>query len=383
MARLEEQIVAAGQGLARGMATWLELVGQYDARGGARKWGFRGTAEWLAWACGIGSRAARDHVRVARALRERPLTASAFAEGELSYSKVRALTRASPSEDERELLYTARRSTACALERYVAKLRSAPSSDAERANLVYEKRHVHWNWEVDGSLRVRASLPPEDGTALIEAIEAASDAMHGGGGSQALGTWLPSACRRADALSEIVISGAPRAHVVLHVDPAALACTATHAHERQGEVCAFECGPAVPSDTAPRLGCDAKVVSLLQDAEIDLGRNARVVNPALRGSLERRDQHCRFPGCSRRHGTQAHHLVHWIHGGETDRDNLVLLCRFHHRLVHEGGFSITRRGNDFAVRRPDGRVVPEIPAPVRAAPSPRPRPFAAAPARAV
>jgi hypothetical protein len=142
-----------------------------------------------------------------------------------------------------------------------------------------------------------------------------------------------------------------------------LSCTATDEEERAGEVCALEDGPAVASETARRLACDAEIVVAQRgpDGAIDHGRKRRVVSPALRTSLERRDGHCRFPGCSRRHGAQAHHVVHWAHGGPTDKDNLVLLCRFHHRLVHEEGFTIAREGGTLSFVRPDGRPVPQVP----------------------
>ncbi len=129
---------------------------------------------------------------------------------------------------------------------------------------------------------------------------------------------------------------------------------------RSGDVCALEDGPAVPSETARRLCCDGEVVT-------GHGRKRRVVSPALRTSLERRDRRCRFPGCVRRHGLHAHHIRHWVHGGSTDAENLVMLCRFHHRLVHEEGFSIAHEDGGLCFRRPDGRELEQVPE-VRAGP---------------
>src|SRR5690606_29279471 len=128
----------------------------------------RGTAEWLAWQCGLSARAARDHVRVARGLLERPVVRAGFAAGELSYSKVRALTRAPAGEDEAGLVALARESTAAQLERAVRALRRMPSADVEVANAAYERRFVEWWWEPDGSLSLRARLPAEDGAAFVE-----------------------------------------------------------------------------------------------------------------------------------------------------------------------------------------------------------------------
>lgn len=190
----------------------------------------------------------------------------------------------------------------------------------------------------------------------MEAVETAAAALHP---EPEPGGVRPSrVARRADALAEIARSGAPRIHVVLHADPAALACRATGDEPRAGDVCALEDGPAVPSELARRLCCDAEV----SVPGLDLGRTQRVITPALRRALEARDGRCcAMPGCDRRHGLAGHHLVHRAHGGRTDLDNLVLLCAFHHRLVHEGGFTARRRAGVLEVRDPRGRLLRETP----------------------
>jgi hypothetical protein len=371
--RLEQEICSLCAELSVRLARWLDLVAEFDRREGARRWGFRGSTEWLAWKCGLSRRAARDHVRVARGLVERPMVRAAFAAGELSYSKVRALTRAPADADETELLALARSSTAGRLECTIRGLRRMPSADTEVANAAHARRFVDWSWEPDGSLSVRARLSTEDGAAFIEAIERGAVALYTVA-SDSPEPLPPLGARHADALAEIARSGAPRAQVVLHVDGPALACTADTAEGRAGEVCRLEDGPAVPSETARRLACDGELAIARPvhtsetdiggdeqafDRALDYGRKRRVVPPPLRAALERRDGHCRFPGCERRHDLHAHHIRHWIHGGRTDRDNLILLCRFHHRLVHEDGFTIEcARGGGLRFRRPDGRPIP-------------------------
>lgn len=366
---LERDIASIGAGLARRLARWLALIAEFDRRGAARRWGFRGTAEWLAWRCEIDRRTARSHVHVARRLAELPEVRAAFTAGELSYSKVRAITRAHPGEDEQALLAMARAMTADRLERSVRGLRTAPSADLETANRVHEERFVEWHWEDDGALRLNGRLAPDDGAAVVEALETAAETLHAPvpGATPEAPRWRPPlGARRADALAELVHSGCPRTQVVLHVDAEALACTAEAAEERRGELCALRDGPALPSETARRLSCDADI-SGSAGARADLGRARRTVSPALRGALERRDGCCRFPACDRRHGLHAHHVTHWAHGGPTDRDNLVLLCRFHHRLVHEDGFRVEAAGGRFRFRRPDGRELEDRPPPMAAA----------------
>jgi hypothetical protein len=128
-----------------------------------------------------------------------------------------------------------------------------------------------------------------------------------------------------------------RARLVVHVDAAALTTAAA------GGRCELEDGPVICPETARRLGCDAEVVTQVERDGLPLsaGRKRRTVPPALRRLLQARDDDtCCFPGCERQRQLQAHHRHHWAHGGETSLDNLVLLCFHHHRLVHEGGYTI-------------------------------------------
>jgi hypothetical protein len=384
--RLEADIASLARDIAMRMERWLALVAEFDRRGGARRSGFRGTAEWLAWRCGLSHRTALDHVRVARALVERPLVRECLASGELSYSKVRAISRAPACEGEAGLIGLARSATAGEVERVVRALRSAPSADVDVANAAYARRYVSWSWELDGSLSIRARMPAEDGAAFIEMIESAAAAIHRSPGTttdHAPGSAParpPLGARRADALAEIAQSGSPRTQVVVHVDEGALACTATQTEDRAGATCEIEDGPAIPSESARRLACDAALVSArhTDDGGTDYGRARRSVPAPLRTVLERRDRHCRFPGCDRRHDLHAHHIRHWAHGGATDKDNLVLLCRFHHRLVHEDGFTVHRdRDGTFQFARPDRRPVPLVPLVREVHRQPRGQPVAA------
>ncbi len=133
--------------------------------------------------------------------------------------------------------------------------------------------------------------------------------------------------------------------------------------------CRLDDGPAISAETARRLACEASLISMLHGPKgaLDVGRKTRAIPPSLRRALQARDEgRCRFPGCENRKWMDAHHITHWAHGGETKLDNLVLLCTHHHRLLHEGGFTVSRGGDDRLVfRRPDGKVVPSLPSPAR------------------
>jgi Domain of unknown function (DUF222) len=149
-----------------------------------------------------------------------------------------------------------------------------------------------------------------------------------------------------------------RYQLVLHVEPQALTEDAPDA------CCELDNGPALPAETARRLACDASLVAIAERGgrPLSVGRKTRTIPPALRRALRARDGGCCFPGCSQRRFVDAHHLRHWAHGGETKLSNLLLLCRHHHRLVHEGGFGVSQTPDGGATfSRPDGRTIRTVP----------------------
>ena len=160
------------------------------------------------------------------------------------------------------------------------------------------------------------------------------------------------------------LNGGERHQIVVHVDAETLR------HGTAGR-CEIEHGPALPAETVRRLGCDCSAVILLENAQgepLDVGRKTRSIPPALRRALNARDQGCRFPGCTHTRYVQAHHVRHWAQGGETKASNLVTLCSFHHRRVHEGGVNVQVLDDGaFRFVRPDGRAF-EGPAPARGEP---------------
>ena len=180
---------------------------------------------------------------------------------------------------------------------------------------------------------------------------------------------MPPASRRADALARVAEgwlagngsagSAADRFVVNLHTDVETLAA------DGAGAEAELEEAGTVSAETARRLACDAAVVRWLDghDGEpLGIGRKSRTVPPAIRRALQRRDLGCCFPGCSCARFVDAHHIRHWADGGPTSLDNLVLLCRHHHRLVHEAGFTLERTAaGALEFTAPDGRRIPEVP----------------------
>jgi len=116
---------------------------------------------------------------------------------------------------------------------------------------------------------------------------------------------------------------------------------------------------------AAQLSCDAALVTLVEDDEghpLSVGRKARKIPPALHRALRARDQGCRFPGCNQRRFVEGHHIQHWAAGGETSLENLVQLCWFHHRLLHEGGYRLEKEsGGGLSFFRPNGTLIERVP----------------------
>src|SRR5947207_2508654 len=378
--RLGDEIAVLSAHLDAATAHLLDLIREFDARAGWNT-GFRSCAEWLSWRVGLDRGAARERVRVARALGTLPRLARALARGELSYSKVRALTRVATPDTEERLLAVGRAGTAEHVERIVRGWRRVDRlAEAKETARRHTSRALHVYQDEDGMVVIRGRLAPEVGAALIQALTAAREALYhkahaqhvpAGTSGADVSTEPPTMPQQqADALALIaetalrhgIDPGAPgeRYQVVVHVDAPVLADA-----DAPGQS-VLEDGVRVPAETSQRLACDASRVMMRHDPDgriVEVGARTRTIPPALRRALHHRDRGCRFPGCGLRFG-QGHHIRHWAHGGPTTLSNLALLCRRHHRAVHEEGYQVERqRDGQLKFRRPDGRPLPDVPAP--------------------
>src|SRR5499425_1319738 len=394
--RLGDQIAELAAHLDAATARLLDLIREFDTRGG---WGngFRSCAHWLAWRVGLELGAAREHVRVARALGSLPRLSQALARGELSYSKVRALTRVATPETEERLLAVGLAGTAEHVELIVRGWRRMDrKAEAQEATRRHRHRALHVYQAADGMVMIRGRLEPEVGAVIMQALAAARDLLYRRRKAKDVpaGTCavdVPAGVsdvpaetsvvhgspeaptmeqRQADALALVaeaalhhgINPGAPgdRYQVVVHVDAAVLADA-----DAAGQS-VLDGGTCVPAGTSQRLACDASRVVMRHDAEgriIEVGARTRTIPPALRRALHHRDKGCRFPGCGRPFG-EGHHIQHWANGGPTTLSNLAMLCRRHHRAVHEEGYQIERQPDgELCFRRPDGRVLPDVPPP--------------------
>ena len=337
---------------------FLVLVREFDDRFGWAKWSCRSCAEWLAWRCGLSQSAAREHVRTAHALRTLPAISAAFAEGALSYSKVRALTRAAQMHDEDLLLAYALQATAAQVEERCRQIRNVAPESADEAQRSWRRRSLSiWRNASNGTLRITVELPIEEGEVVARAIERAVEAGDVASGPE-LGeqSWHAQQADALVAVAKTYLDGgasessstADYYQVVVHVDDKSLRGGAGRSD--------------LPIDTVKRLTCDGSLLTIVEDVDgtpLDVGRKKRTVSTALKRALWSRDRGCTFPGCANTRYVDAHHVRHWADGGDTSVDNLTLLCSYHHRLLHEGGLRIaTGADGSRYFQRPDGRVIP-------------------------
>ena len=509
---LEEEIISLAKHMNQDEYRFLVMVREFDIRQGWRAYQFNNCAEWLNMKCGISPGTAREKVRVALALLDLPQCSEGFAKGELSYSKVRAMTRAATVFNEEALVDYALKATAHQVEEHCRRLRNADrrqsTPDARRA---WQARSLRRTCHPDGMMSIYVELPREQGELVMKALEMAMAAaagdtadeayqmyaaavaagqgdkvndktgdtvsqtstsnttdqvniagqahatgkadvkagdaagqgdkvndeagdavsqtgdtadlainagqLHAAAGNagqahaanvkdglahaadqaatitgekdgvapvaekaaantkdkagkkktaeQALAEYQQSNAffaRQADALVAVAreyLSGtggekktkSDNYQVVVHVDAAAL-------QDKGGK-------SDLPVESVRRIACDADLVAVTSDAKgnlLNLGRKHRVVSPQLKRALLARDKCCTYPSCSHEQFLEAHHLMHWADGGETSLDNTMLICNRHHRLLHEGGFTILKNfAGEWYFRTAAGKVLPEAP----------------------
>ena len=227
---------------------------------------------------------------------------------------------------------------------------------------------LSWHWDEDGALVVRGQarargrrpLPrgPRGRRASGSGVPAGESAVPRNRRADDAAPSHQRRCvpraRRQRARPRRRRSGGDRYQVVVHVEEAALIASTARAPA---------CSPTGPRwRPRPRAGSPATppLVTLYERAgePLSVGRKTRTIPPALRRALLARDHGCRFPGCDNHVYVDAHHIHHWALGGETALDNLLLLCRRHHRLVHEGGYTVD---HDLRFRDPSGNEIPPVP----------------------
>ena len=341
--------------------------------------GFKSCAEWLTWRIGIGIKAAREKVRVARALGALKKVDALFGRGELSYSKVRAITRVATLESEQDFIDVATHATASQIERLARAYQRV--RDAERGPMELPHNHrrfVRRSETLDGMVRIDMQLSPEEAELVWSAMMSAMDrepaqapAQASTGASQSeQGQQVRPANDNEELEDRRTVAVVDVARAYLQHRPRTLGSgyelvviTTKDQLERghDGVGGWLPSGLPVPLQMARMLASGGARVDVVmgKDGELlDVGRRTRQIPSAIGRALWLRDGGCRAPGCGRRRHLHAHHIHEWAEGGATKLSNLVLVCTTHHRMLHEGKLSAAIRDRQIVFRNPSGREIP-------------------------
>ena len=297
-----------------------------------------------------------------------------FGRGELSYSKVRAITRVATLESEQDFIDVAAHATASQIERLARAYQRV--RDADRGPMELPRNHrrfVRRTETLDGMVRIEMQLPPEEAELLWNAMMSAMDreppateqAPAGAPAGASANDNEDLEDRRADAIVDV-------ARGYLHHRPRTLGSgyelvviTTKNQLERghDGVGGWLPDGTPVPLQMARMLasgGARVDVVMGNDGALLDVGRRTRQIPSAIARALWLRDGGCRAPGCGRRRHLHAHHIQGWAEGGATKLSNLMLVCSSHHRMLHEGKLSAEVRDQQIVFRNPIGRAIPGV-----------------------
>ena len=388
-AALSAHFVDLQQQITRLEAEWLETAAVWERR---QAWGDDGALSgpgWLVHHTDMAASTAREKLRVARTLTDMPKTRDAFAHGDISYSHVRVLARAVDADTaeafadyEATLVEAAGRLSVTEFAQAVRHWRNHADPDGALADADREfgRRKLHCSRTFEGSTVLDARFDPESGAIVGGAIDTFTErrwhAQRRGDAAASAPEAATPGQLRADALVEIC----ERALATLDESPPGRArpllsvvADLDSLQGRIGRLCELEGSGTISGDEARRWACDTDLVRVITRGRseiLDLGRRSRTVTTAQRRALVLRDGGCAFPGCDRPpEWCDAHHIVHWLDGGPTDLDNLVLLCRRHHRLLHRpDGFGMARDPTGWIVfSRPDGSVIESRPRALAAA----------------
>ena len=384
--RLEADICELFGQLSAGTARVVLMIAEFDHREAWAQWGCRSAAHWLSWKCGIGMHAAREKLRVGHALAVLPIARAAFERGELSYSQVRSITRVAGPHNEARASSTSpgRRP------RNNSTVSSPPSRKRTRSGTrASPRRNSRSGRFGPGSTTTRdmytarLRLMSDDGRIVTQALKLAAKQLKAERGDQGPDTTPEQLL--ADALVAIASSflhthltegtGTDDYRAVVYADHTIIDPDATthdcglplqHRHRLVGTVrppvrdaprAHLQDGAMLTAETIRRIWCDTTVTRVEQrDGTITvIEEPTRTISAALRRALKLRDTQCRFPGCNAKR-VDAHHIRYRSHNGPTTLTNLLSLCRFHHKLVHEGGYRVTRSADgDIRFHDPHGR----------------------------
>jgi hypothetical protein len=320
-----------------------------DHQGLWKRHGATSMTGWLTGRFGWAWSTAREHVRVARALVALPAIRDASRRGRICWDQLRPLVRFADPESDAAWAERAPRMRPSTL---YLEARRREEVRADQAESDHRLRFLSLQWDHDRAfLHLEGMLAREQGAAFESALGARAEKVAADPGAED---------RRGARLVDTLVGAIagrgdrpPEATLVVHADASVLEEAAGNApaadpSEPSGSglsrlpLAETETGVRLPAEAVRRLACEADLEWVVErdDRPIGIGRSRRKVPGWLRRQVAHRDRECRFPGCSGRSFLHVHHVRHWVDGGRTDLDNLVLLCSAHHRAVHEGGWRV-------------------------------------------
>ncbi|MCZ4649989.1 DUF222 domain-containing protein [Gordonia amicalis] len=390
---LEGRVLGYAAQITAMTAEFLDHVAELDQRNSWRGPGIHSLGHWLSWRAGLSQRTAQEQIRVARALRELPAVRQMFGEGRLTYSKVRALTRVATPLREKELVNVALSCTASQLERVVRAMRQIDSSAGGDGEQQPVESRGSCKWNFDGTLSVSMRLAPLDGARFLAGVvraeyertrtvgdpdlpvsgsvprNASDDRLEtvGAADSEINPANRPDLWRNVPSnLAPAVVAMADAVHEGIGMPELAPGAEIL-VHAGEGVRPHLDDGPALADGELAEAACGASVREALSKkvsgrpgkrALLGLGRKQRTPSKAMIRALFLRDRCCQTPGCGRTRHLHAHHVVFWSNDGETELDNLILLCGTCHRALHRGGFAIKAHGGQrFTFYMPDGSEI--------------------------
>ena len=327
----------------------VRLIASALAAGGWEGDGIRSPEHWVSWKCGVSCGRARKLIAMARRLPDLPETRAALDAGELSEDQTAVVCRHTPARNDAEVAGLARFATVSQLRRVLTNYAWVEPARPPKAK---EPRRVSFGYAGEGSWRLSAVLPADEGALIEAALGAQRQRLFG---DDPTVTW-------ADALVALASERPARDRnvVLVHVQADDDGRPRGHLHV----------GPGLPDSVRRQVGCDGRTRAVIEreGKAISVGRTRRIVPDRTRMAVEERDRGCRIPGCDRIRWLECHHIRHWEDGGPTDTGNLIALCGRHHRLHHQGQLGISGDADD-----PDGLVFTDSGGqPLAAAGQPRP-----------
>ena len=315
--QLGERIAVAAVHLDAAMHPLLTDLRAFDEARGWAEQGFRSCAHWLSWRVGWTPATARERLRVARRLGELPAIADELRRGEISYAKVRSITRVADAGNERVLLDYARAATAAQLETICRRFRTAQEAAAGAPDAGAARRRASRRTLEDGMVRIEVVLRADEAAVVWAVLQCAATDVSAEAPDPVDGlVTLAQAYARGDTPDRVPVE------LLVTVPLATLAGTSAEPAELAD-------GSFASAETARRLACDAGIVFAAvgpAGEPLSVGRKTRTIPASIRRALTHRDRTCRFPGCANRRFVEGHHLRHWADGGETALGNLTLLC---------------------------------------------------------